>query len=314
MLAYIARRLGFGLILALLVTMITYALLSLSFATTTKALAGGLNASPQTVEALTVRLGFDRPLYVQYLDWLSHAVRGDFGRSLFTGEEVVSALGTRLIVTLSLVLVALALTVAISVALGVAAASRGGAVDRGVQILILLGYVFPGLLLAIGLVYLLAVNLQWLPATGYTSFAVDPGKWARSIAIPVIVLTIGGTANLTSQIRGAMIDELRKDYVRTLRTRGLSTRALTLKHALRNAGGPALTVLSLEFIGMLGGALIIEKVFALPGFGTYSYGASVRGDIPVILALSAFGVILVVGINLITDLLQGWLNPKARVS
>jgi len=110
-----------------------------------------------------------------------------------------------------------------------------------------------------------------------------------------------------------MIDELRKDYVRTLRTRGVPSNAIVLKHALRNAGSPALTVLSLEFIQMFGAALIIENVFALPGYGSYAFNASLQGDIPVILGITAFGVLLVIVVNLSTDVANGWLNPKARV-
>jgi peptide/nickel transport system permease protein len=109
-----------------------------------------------------------------------------------------------------------------------------------------------------------------------------------------------------------MIGELRKDYVRTLRTRGIPTRSIVLRHALRNAAGPALTVLSLEFIQMLGGALIIEQIFALPGFGQYAFNASLQGDVPIIMGISLFGVLLVVVVNLVVDLLGGWLNPKAR--
>ncbi|MDF2993332.1 MAG: transporter permease, partial [Microbacterium sp.] len=141
----------------------------------------------------------------------------------------------------------------------------------------------------------------------------DPAGWARSITIPVIVLVIGGAANMTAQVRGRMIDELRKDYVRTLRTRGISSNAIIVKHALRNAGSPALTVMSLEFIQMFGAALIIENVFALPGYGSFAFNASLQGDIPVILGITAFGVLLVIVVNLITDLANGWLNPKARV-
>lgn len=312
MILYITRRLVFGLVLAVIVTMITFWVLSLSF-NNIAIKAAGPGATAATIEGLKHQYGFDQPVLVQYFTWLGHAIIGDFGRSFFTAEPVNSAIIVRLSVTMSLVLVGLAVTAIVSVVLGVLAATRRGVVDRVVQMLILLGYVFPALIIAIGLVWVFAVNLHWLPATGYTPLNEDPQAWLRSIAIPVIVLAIGGTANLTSQIRGAMIDELRKDYVRTLRTRGIAPSTITLKHALRNSAGPALTVLSLEFIGMFGGALIIERVFALPGFGTYAYNASLAGDVPIILGVSTFGVLLVIVVNLATDLLHGWLNPKARL-
>jgi peptide/nickel transport system permease protein len=129
----------------------------------------------------------------------------------------------------------------------------------------------------------------------------------------VIVLVINGIANMSAQVRGTMIGELQKDYVRVLRSRGISTRSIVYKHALRNAASPALVVLSLEVIGMFGGAIIIENVFALPGFGTFAFNSSLQGDLPVILGIIVFGVSLVVFVNLVTDLVNGWLNPKARV-
>ncbi|MDQ0691303.1 ABC transporter permease [Arthrobacter sp. W4I7] len=214
--------------------------------------------------------------------------------------------------TLSVVLVALLLVAVVSVVLGVTAAIRGGVVDRVVQLVSLVGLVLPALLVAILLVVVFSVQLKLLPATGFVPFASNPVRWAASITLPVIVLSLSGVANIASQVRGSMLDELRKDYVRTLTTRGISTRSIVLKHALRNASGPALTVLSLEFIAMLGGALIIEKVFALPGYGIFSFTSSIQSDIPVIMGITLFAVLLVVGVNLLVDLAAGWLNPKAR--
>jgi len=312
MFGYILRRLGAGLVLAVLVTFLTFLLLSTSFEDVARTILGQ-SATPETVSALMASKGWDQSVFVQYFEWLGHAVTGDFGSSVYTSQDVGPAVMQRLTVTLSLIIPALAITAVVSTTLGVWAASRGGAVDRVAQIISLIGYIIPGLLLAIGLVVILAVKLEWLPATGFTQLADSPSGWARSITIPVIVLVIGGVANMSAQIRGRMIDELRKDYIRTLRTRGASSSSLVIKHALRNAAGPALTVLSLEFIQMFGGALIIENVFALPGYGSYAFNASLQGDIPVIMGITAFGVLLVTAVNLLTDMANGWLNPKARV-
>jgi peptide/nickel transport system permease protein len=186
-------------------------------------------------------------------------------------------------------------------------------VDRIAQGTSLIGNLFPNLLIAIGLVVVFALNLRWLPATGFTPFSEDPRRWAASVTIPVIVLVINGVANMSAQIRGTMIGELQKDYVRTLRTRGISARSIVYRHALRNAAAPALVVLSLEFIAMFGGALIIENVFALPGFGSFAFNSSLQGDIPVIMGVTIFSVMLVVSVNLLTDVINGWLNPKARL-
>jgi peptide/nickel transport system permease protein len=311
MISYIAKRLGTGVVLAFLVTFITFLLLSTSFEDVARTILGP-SANAETTAALMTARGWDRPVLVQYGDWLFSALRGDFGSSVYTSLPVAESVLQRLLVTLSLIVPALAITAIISTFLGVWAATRGGVVDRIAQGISLVGYIVPALLLAIGLVVVFAVQLKWLPATGYTPPSDDFGAWARSITIPVIVLTIGGVANLAAQVRGRMIDELRRDYVRTLRTRGVSSTSIVVKHALRNAGSPALTVLSLEFIQMFGAALIIENVFALPGYGSFAFNASLQGDIPVILGITAFGVVLVTVVNLSTDLLNGWLNPKAR--
>ncbi|TCL82648.1 MULTISPECIES: ABC transporter permease [unclassified Rathayibacter] len=312
MILYIAKRLGAGVVLALLVTFITFLLLSTSFRDVASTILGS-SATPENVAGLMASKGWDRPVLVQYVDWLLHLLRGDLGISVYTSLPVGPSVLQRLAVTLSIIVPALILTAIIATALGVWAASRGGVVDKIAQGVSLVGYLVPGLLLAIGLVVVFAVQLKWLPATGFTPFTESPAGWARSIVIPVIVLMIGGIAGLAAQVRGRMIDELRRDYVRTLRTRGVPTRAIVLKHALRNAGSPALTVLSLEFIQMFGAALIIENVFALPGYGSYAFNASLQGDIPVVLGIAAFGVALVIVVNLVTDLANGWLNPKARV-
>ncbi|PRX96551.1 ABC transporter permease [Allonocardiopsis opalescens] len=312
MVSYILRRVATGLVLAVLVTFITFWLLSFSFdGVVTNVL--GPAASPDAVEAMREQLGLNRPLFAQYFEWLGGVLRGDFGVSLFTSEPVATAVSARLGVTLSIVLVALVLSVVVSVLLGVLAASRAGAVDRLAQGVSLTGLLLPNLLIAIVLVVVFAINARLLPATGYTPFGEDPVRWAASITIPVTVLVINGVANMAAQVRGTMIGELRKDYVRTLRTRGVPTWSIVYKHALRNAAAPALVVLSLEFLAMLGGALIIENVFALPGFGSFAFNSSIQGDIPVIMGITVFSVMLVVGVNLLIDLVNGWLNPKARI-
>lgn len=312
MIPYIVRRLAAGAGLALVITLIVFLLISNSFEDVARTILGQ-SATPESTAALLEARGWDRPILVQYVDWLVAALQGDFGVSVYTSLPVLPEVLSRLTVTLSLIVPALLITAVLSVVLGVWAASRGGVVDRIAQGVSVFGYILPGLLLAIGLVVLFGVQLGWLPATGYTRFGDDPASWVRSITIPVIVLVVAGVANMSAQVRGRMVDELRRDYVRTLRTRGVSSRSIVLKHALRNAGSPALTVMSLEFINMFGAALIIENVFALPGFGSYAFNATLQGDIPVMLGISTFGVVLVTVVNLATDIANGWLNPKARV-
>ncbi|WP_084106307.1 ABC transporter permease [Demequina sp. NBRC 110056] len=312
MLLYSARRLLAGFVLFVIVAFITYWLLSFSFDSVIAARLGA-SATPETIAEVRADYGLDRPVVVQYVDWLAGVFQGDLGRSFYTQEPVIDAIPPRLFVTLSIVVPALIIATIIAVFLGTFAASRGGGADKAAQGVMLFGYLVPNLLIAILLTVVLAINLGWLPATGYVRFGDDPAGWLKSITIPVIALFIGGAANIANQVRGTMIDELRKDYVRTLRTRGVSARTVVYKHALRNAAGPALTVFGLTFINMFGGALIIEQVFALPGFGTFSFNSALQGDFPVLMGLTVFGVGMTVTINLLTDLANGWLNPKARI-
>ncbi|MGO4429189.1 ABC transporter permease, partial [Streptomyces sp. MCAF7] len=156
----------------------------------------------------------------------------------------------------------------------------------------------------------LAVRAGWLPATGYVPLGTSATDWLRSIILPAVSLAVGATAATAMQVRGALIDVLRADFVRTLRSRGLSTRSVVFKHALRNAAPPALTVIALQFIGLISGAVVVEKVFGLPGIGTLANSAAVRGDAPVLLGTVVVTVAIVVAVNLLLDIAYGWLNPK----
>lgn len=312
MFLYSFRRLLAGLALMVLVTFITFLLLSGSFDDMIATILGP-DATPETIAQASHDLGYDRPPLIQYIEWLGHVVRGDLGSSAYTKLAVGPTVVQRMSVTLSVIVPALIVSVILSVLLGVWSASRGGIVDRIAQGISLIGHLIPELLIAIILVIVVAVSLGWLPATGFTPFADSPSAWLRSITLPAIVLVIGGMANITAQVRGAMIVELRKDYVRTLRAAGLSSTAIVIKHALRNAGSPALTVMSLEFMALLSHSVIIENVFALPGYGSFAFTSSLQIDVPVIMGVTLVAVLLVTIVNLAADLTNGWLNPKARL-
>ncbi|WP_205857415.1 ABC transporter permease, partial [Phytoactinopolyspora endophytica] len=186
---YIVRRLAAGLVLALVILLIVFLLISSSFEDTARTMLGQ-GATPESTAALVEARGWDRPIMVQYVEWIGHAVQGDLGQSAFTSLPVRSAVVERLAVTLSLIVPALLITAILSVLLGVWAASHGGVIDRIAQGISLVGHILPGLLLAIGLVVLFGVQLGWLPATGYVRFGDDALGWLRSITIPVIVLVI----------------------------------------------------------------------------------------------------------------------------
>ncbi|KQW08171.1 ABC transporter permease [Leifsonia sp. Root4] len=273
----------------------------------------GVTASDEQVAAKAAELGLDRPLIVQYLDWLWGAVQGDLGSSFLTGQPVTDAMSSRVPVTLSLIIGTIVLTAIISVVLGVTAALYGGWVDRLVQFISVLGAAVPGFIVAIGLIFAFAIAIPLYPATGYIRATDSVQGWIWSLTLPITALLIGTIANAASQFRGSVLDTLSQDYVRTLRSRGISERALLFRHVLRNAAGPGLIVLSLTTLGLLGGALFIEAVFALPGVGQLANLSAQAGDVPMVMGTVIFAMILILVVNFLADLFVGLLNPKSRI-
>jgi peptide/nickel transport system permease protein len=312
-LVFLFRRIAGGVVLVVVVATATFLLLSLTGTNVARNILGE-TASPSQVSAKNHELGLDEPLVVRYGHWISRAVHGDLGQSWFTGDSVNQSLVNTLPVTLSIALVGMLIALILSIALGTVAALRGGWVDRVVQFASVLGTAIPSFLIALVLAVVLAVQLGLLPATGYVALGTSGTGWLQSIILPSVALAVGATAATAMQVRGALIDVLQADFVRTLRSRGLSTRSVVFKHALRNAAPPALTVLGLQFIGLIGGAVVVEKVFGLPGIGTLANSAAVRGDAPVLLGTVLVTVAVVVAVNLLLDIAYGWLNPKVRVS
>ncbi|MBL1111488.1 ABC transporter permease [Streptomyces sp. 110] len=313
MLAFLFRRIVAGAALVAVVATATFLLLNLTGTDVARNILGE-SATRSAVTAKSHELGLDQPLVERYWHWAEQAVRGDLGSSWFTGDPVGQSLVDTLPVTLSIVLAGLLLAAVLSVALGTAAALRGGWVDRMVQLAAVLGTAVPSFLIALVLAVTVAVQLGWLPATGYVAIDASVTDWLRSIVLPAVSLAVAATAATAMQVRGALLDVLRADYVRTLRSRGLSTRSVVFRHALRNAAPPALTVLALQFIGLISGAVVVEKVFGLPGIGSLANSAAVRGDAPVLLGTVVVTVSVVVAVNLLLDIAYGWLNPKVRVS
>ncbi|MCP2031165.1 peptide/nickel transport system permease protein [Okibacterium sp. HSC-33S16] len=313
MFGFILRRLLSGVVLLFVISTLAYMLLYVGGGNIARRILGQ-QATAETVAQKTTELGLDRPLLVQYIDWLSHAVTGDFGTSWFTGEMVSSGITSRLGVTLSIVIGATVITAIVAVIIGVWAAVRGGWVDKVVQGVSILGFAIPGFLIALGLVTLFALNLKWFKPTGYVPLTESATGWLATVTLPIIALAIGGIAGVAQQVRGSVVDALQRDYVRTLRSRGLSFNRVVFKHVLRNAGGPALAVLAVQFVGLLGGAVIVERIFAIPGLGQVAVTATSQGDIPMVMGLVVAIAAMVVIINLLIDLLQGWLNPKVRLA
>lgn len=313
MLAFILRRLLSGVILIAVISFLAFVLLYMGGGDIARRILGE-NATADTVAKKTEELGLNRPLLAQYGDWVTSAFTGDLGRSWFTGELVATGVTGRLAVTLSIVIGATLVSAILAVVLGVLAARRGGAVDGTVQVISLIGFAIPGFLIALGLVLVFAINLGWFKATGYIPITTSVTGWLSSVTLPIIALSVGAIATVAQQVRGSVIDAMSRDYVRTLRSRGLNTNIVVYRHVLRNAGGPALAVLAVQFIGLLGGAVIVEQVFAIPGMGQLTVRATTLGDIPVVMGVVIVFAIIVVIVNLLIDLAQAALNPKVRLS
>jgi len=310
---FVGRRLLSGVALLLAITTIAYLLLYLGGGDIARRILGE-SATEENVAARAAELGLDRPLVAQYGSWLRGAVTGDLGTSWFTGQPVAEAITSRVAVTLSLVSGAVLLTAVLSVVLGVVAATRGGWAGRLVQVLSVVGFAVPNFLVAVVLVLVFALGLGLVNPTGFVPLRTSVAGWAASVVLPVVALSLAGVASVSQQVRGAVLDALREDYVRTLRSRGLPERRVVLEHVLRNASGPALAVLAVQFVGLLGGAVIVEQVFAIPGLGQVAVQATTQGDIPLVMGLVVATALIVIVFNLLVDLLQGWLNPKVRLS
>jgi peptide/nickel transport system permease protein len=313
MVTFILRRIVSGVVVLFVVSTLTFFLLYFSATSVARNILGE-SATQAQVHLKEQQLGLDQPLVVRYFSWLGGVLHGDFGTSWFTSQPVVGSILSRLPATLSIVLVTIVIVAVLSTLIGVAAAVRRGWVDRVLQVVSIAGAAVPQFVVAIIIVTVFAIRLHWLPATGYVQADQSFVGWIGTITLPVIALAISAIASTAQQVRSATINVLGKDYVRTLRSRGLAPNEILFRHVLRGAAPAGLTVLSLQFIGMLGGVVVIEQIFALPGMGFLALQSTVQGDMPVLMGVVVYIVLIVVIVNLLVDLAVGWLNPKARVS
>jgi peptide/nickel transport system permease protein len=310
---FIAKRLGSGLVVLFVVSALTFTLLYTSSGSIARNILGD-QATPEQVALKEQELGLDQPLVTRYFAWLGDSLSGNLGASWFTSEPVASSLATRIPVTMTMVFTAMILIAICAALIGVAAAVKRGWVDRVVQVGAIVGDSVPGFVIGVFLVTVLAIQLGFFPATSTISPEVGPEAWVYSMTLPVIALLINGVTGGAQQIRSAVIKQLERDYVRTLRSRGIGEREILFKHVLRSAAPAGLTVLSLQLIGMLGGVVIIEQIFALPGMGPLAVTATGQSDLPVVMGVVMYTVVVVIVVNLLVDILNGWLNPKVRVS
>lgn len=309
---YLLRKLFAGVIVFLTVTSVTFFLFNIRGGTVIARNLLPTSADDAQVQRLAESLGLLRPFWVQYGEWLGNLLTGDLGRAYISRQPVADSLATRLPVTASLIGLSILLTVLLGVPLGIWAARRGGAIDRALQVLSVFVQAIPGYWLALVLVIVFALSLHLLPATGFVPPSKSISGWLASIALPSIAIALGSVAFIAMQVRGGMIDAMQQEWVRTLRARGIASHSIVTRHALRSAAPPVLTILSLQIIGLLTGAVIVEQIFALPGLGTLALTAGQAGDVPVVLGVVVVLVTVIVIVNLLTDGLNAILNPKVR--
>jgi ABC-type dipeptide/oligopeptide/nickel transport system permease component len=302
MLTYLIRRLLGFLPMAFGVMLVVFLILQ-AIPGDPARLAAGPDASEEDIALIRTNLGLDEPLYVQYAVYVRNLVTGDFGRSARTQRPVVEEIGRTLPATLELAGAAMAIAIALGIPLGIAGALRPGtAVDHAITVLSVIGISMPGFFLGLLLMVVFASNLQWLPPTGRGTFA--------HLLMPAVTLGLPYVATFARLTRSNMLDVLSEDYVRTARAKGLTRNAVVYRHALANAAIPLITVLGIYLGRLLGGAVIVETVFAWPGLGRYMVDAIVQRDLWVVQGTIFVFAMSVLTVNLVVDLLYGVIDPR----
>ena len=310
----VARRLLQAVPLLVLLSLIAFALLHLAPGDPATLLYG-LEATPEDLAQVRTRWGLDRPLPSQYLNWLGRVLQGDLGRSLVDGRPVAEILGERLVATLALTLAAQALALMTGVGLGIVAATHAGSgLDRGLSGLATLAYSTPSFWLGLLFILLFSVQLRWLPAGGLTSAAgpLSLPDLLRHLILPTIVLALPLFAQFLRYSRTGLLEELHEGYVRAARAKGLSERAVLVRHALRNAALPLITVVGLSVPQALSGSAVIEMVFAWPGLGRLMVEAAFQRNYSVLMGdILLVGLLVVLG-SLLADLCYVLADPRIR--
>ncbi len=312
MLSYLIRRLLSTIVVMTIVGVFVFLLLHLSPGDPAAIIAGD-NATADQVAAIRRKLGLDDPLLVQFGRWAASVVQGDLGVSIYSSIPVTTLIAQRLEPTLSLALTTLVLAVSLALLAGVTAAARVGSLfDRAVMTFAVFGFSVPAFVVGYSLVYIFSMQLRWLPVQGYRPFADGTWEWFRHLILPSITLGIAYVALIARITRASMLDVLTEDYMRTARAKGVGDASRLLKHALKNAAVPIVTVIGLGVALLISGVVITETVFNLPGVGRLTVDAITRRDYPIIQ-----GVILVfsgvyVLINLAVDLSYALFDPRIR--
>ncbi len=312
MLAYIIRRLASTVLVMGIVAVFVFLLLHLSPGDPAAIIAGD-NATAEQIAGIRKQLGLDDPLPVQFIRWLFAVLQGDLGISIFSNEPVAKLIGQRIEPTLSLALTTLFVAVTLAVSFGVLAAWKVGTfIDRALMVVSVLGFSVPVFVVGYMLIYVFSINLRWLPVQGYATIDQGFWPWIERLILPSIALGLAYVALIARITRTSMLEVLAEDYIRTARAKGVATRSMLLKHALKNAGVPIVTVIGIGVALLIGGVVITETVFNIPGVGRLVVDAISKRDYPIIQ-----GVILIfsgvyVLVNLLVDMSYTLLDPRIR--
>ncbi|HEY1296742.1 MAG TPA: nickel ABC transporter permease [Chloroflexota bacterium] len=273
----------------------------------------GTQATDQQLETLRRTFGLDRPLPVQYLDWLSHILRGDFGVSFRTNRPVLPDLVSRFGVTVQLTLVSMLIALVVAIPLGaISAARRGRAADGASRVVALFGLSIPNFWLGTLLILFVSLGLHWLPPVGFVSLLDNPWLGIQTLILPAIALGTAVAAFIMRMVRSSLLEVLRQDYIRTAQAKGLHEQTVLYRHAMKNAFIPVLTVIGVQIGYLLGGAVIIESIFSLPGMGRFLLDSISNRDYSIVQGGVLFIALVFCLVNLSVDLVYGWLDPRIR--
>jgi peptide/nickel transport system permease protein len=312
MLAYIVRRILATIPVMAVVALFVFSLLYIAPGDPAAVIAGD-QATPADVERIRQSLGLDRPFLVQFGDWVWHIVHANLGTSMFTGLPVTEMIAQRIEPTLSLMAVTLVFAIAVAVPLGVVAAWRAGSLlDRAVMAFAVFGFSVPVFVVGYLLAYLFALRLEWLPVQGYTPLSEGLWPWFENLILPAIALGCVYIALIARITRASMLEVLAQDYIRTARAKGIGQPGILFVHALKNASVPIVTVIGIGIALLIGGAVVTESVFVIPGLGRLTIDAILRRDYPVIQGVVLLFSFVYVLVNLLIDLLYTVLDPRIR--
>src|SRR6201993_3661823 len=312
MFAYIVRRVLATIPVMAVVALFVFSLLYIAPGDPAAVIAGD-QATPADVERIRQSLGLDRPFLVQFGDWVWNIVHANLGTSMFTGLPVTKMIAQRIEPTLSLMAVTLVFAIAVAVPLGVVAAWRAGSLlDRAVMAFAVFGFSVPVFVVGYLLAYLFALRLEWLPVQGYTPLSEGLWPWFENLILPAIALGCVYIALIARITRASMLEVLQQDFIRTARAKGVGQTRILFVHALKNAAVPIVTVIGIGVALLIGGAVVTETVFAIPGIGRLTVDAILRRDYPVIQGVVLMFSFLYVLVNLLIDLLYTVLDPRIR--